>query len=94
MKIELTTDFQFDLLEIVSFIARDKPLASRKFKNDLIRNIQKDLINPYNFKKSIYFDDQKYRDYVFKGYTTFCKVDSKKEIVYIIGILKYRKSFY
>lgn len=93
MKIELTTDFQLDLIEIVAFIAKDKPIAARKFKKELITNIKKDLISPYNFRKSIYFDDDfNYRDYVFKGYTTICKVDTIKDIVYIIGVLKHKNS--
>ncbi len=46
MKVKLTIDFQFDLIDLVSYIAIDKPLAARKFKNDLIRNIKKDLKNP------------------------------------------------
>lgn len=71
---------------------RDKPIAARKFKNELVKNLKKDLLNSYNFKKSAYFDDESYRDYVFKGYTTIVKVDLEQEIVYIIGVLKYRNS--
>ncbi len=93
MKIKFTTDFQQDLIEIVRFIALDKPKAARKFKNDLIKNIQNELVSPYSYKKSIYFEEEKYRDYVFKGYTTICEVDLANEIVNIIGVLKYRDSF-
>lgn len=92
MKIKLTIDFQKDLQEIVAFIAKDKPNAARKFKNDLVRNIKKDLITPFSFKKSIYFDSEMYRDYVFKGFTTVCKVDSNKEIVFVIGVLKHKET--
>jgi len=92
MRIKLTIEFNLDLNEIVDFISRDKPIAARKFKNELIKNLKKDLLNPYNFKKSAYFDDESYRDYVFKGYITIFKVDSDQEIVYIIGVLKYRNS--
>ena len=40
-----------------------------------------------------YFDDENFRDYVFKGYTTIVKIDSKNEIVHVIGILKHRALF-
>lgn len=90
MKIKLTVEFNFDLNEIVHFISKDKPLAARKFKNELIKKLKKDLLNPFHFKKSIYFDDESYRDHVFKGYTTIVKIDSKQEIVHVIGILKHR----
>lgn len=65
MNIKFTEEFYFLLNEIVDFIATDKPLAARKFKKNLITSIKKDLKSPYNYKKSIYFDDIIYRDYVF-----------------------------
>ena len=92
MRIKLTVEFNSDLNDIVDFIAKDKPVAGRKFKNDLIKRLKKDLLNPFNFKKSIYFNDLAYRDYVFKGYTTIIKIDKEQEIVYVIGILKHRAS--
>lgn len=93
MKIKLTIEFNYDLNDIVDFIAKDKPTAARNFKNDLVKKLKKDLVNPFHFKKSIYFEDEVYRDYVFKGYTTIIRIDSKEETVYVIGILKYRRLF-
>jgi len=93
MKIKLTEKFKYQLGDIVIFISKDKPIAARKFKNDLIIKIKNDVVNPFHFKKSIYFTDESYRDYVFKGYTTILKVDVKQEIVYVIGIVKHRNSF-
>ena len=92
MRIKLTIEFNSDLNDIVNFIAKDKPIAARKFKNDLIKQLKKDLQNPFHFKNSIYFTDVVYRDYVFKGYTTVIKVDPEQEIVYVLGILKRRES--
>ncbi|KUJ60564.1 plasmid stabilization protein [Flavobacteriaceae bacterium CRH] len=93
MNIKLTIEFSYDLNDIVHFIAKDKPVAARKFKNDLLKNLKKDLVNPFHFKKSIYFKDESYRDYVFKGYTTIIRIDPQQEIVYIIGILKHKNTF-
>ncbi|ABQ05554.1 hypothetical protein Fjoh_2527 [Flavobacterium johnsoniae UW101] len=81
------------LKEQIKYIAKDKPIAARKFKKDLLKNIKKDLVNPFYFKKSIYFDEEKYRDYVFKGYTAIIRIESELEIVYIIGFLKHNKLF-
>lgn len=50
MKIEITKDFRFDLESQVRYISKDKPLAARKFKVDLIKKIKKDLKNPFYFK--------------------------------------------
>lgn len=92
MKIELTIEFNYDLKEIVEFISIDKPIAARKFKKELVKNLKKDLKQPFLFKKSIYIDDENVRDYVFKGYTVVLKVDVKLEIVAVVAILKHRNS--
>ncbi|WP_316634118.1 type II toxin-antitoxin system RelE/ParE family toxin [uncultured Flavobacterium sp.] len=93
MKVSFTEDFVLQLKEQIKYIAKDKPIAARKFKKDLLKNIKKDLVNPFHFKKSIYFKEEKYRDYVFKGYTIIIRIESESEIVYIIGVLKHRELF-
>lgn len=93
MKIELSNGFYFLLNEIVAFIAMDKPMAARKFKKDLIQSIKKDLQFPYNFKKSIYFDDVYIRDYVFKGYTITYRINEFETNVEVFGIIKNRISY-
>lgn len=93
MKIDLDDEF-FDLLgEIVRFIAKDKPLAARKFKKDLISAVRKDLKFPYNYKKSIYFKDDSFRDYVFKGYTISYQIFEKDTTIRVFGIIKNKYSY-
>ena len=92
MKVKLTIEFNFDLKEIVNFIAKDKPIAARKFKVELIKKMQKDLKQPFLFKKSIYFEDENIRDYVFKGYTVVFKIDAQLQTVSVVAILKHRNS--
>jgi plasmid stabilization system protein ParE len=93
MKIKLTIEFNYDLKDIVDFISKDKPIAARKFKIEIIKKIQKDLKQPFLFKKSIYFEDENIRDYVFKGYTVVFKADIELETVSVVAILKHKKSF-
>lgn len=76
----------------VDFIASDKPQAARKFKNDLLKNIKKDLKQPFHFKKSRYFENENIRDYVFKGYVVVYEVDVEKKIVSVFGFIKYKDS--
>jgi plasmid stabilization system protein ParE len=93
MKIKLTIEFNYDLNDIVDFISKDKPLAARKFKIEIIKKIQKDLKEPFLFKKSIYFEDENIRGYVFKGYTVVFKADIELETVSVVAILKHKNSF-
>lgn len=58
MKIEITKDFRLDLENQIRNISKDKPIAARKFKADLIKSIKKDLKNPLHFKKSRYYKDE------------------------------------
>ena len=93
MRIKLTIEFNYDLNDIVDFISKDKPIAARKFKIEIIKKIQKDLKKPFLFKKSIYFEDENIRDYVFKGYAVVFKADIELETVSVVAILKHKKSF-
>ena len=92
MKIDITKDFRLALLNQVHYISKDKPTAARKFKNDLIKNLSKDLRKPFSFKKSIYFDDENIRDYVFKGYISVYKIDLEQNIVSVFGFIKHKHS--
>lgn len=93
MKVKFSKNFYFLLNEIVYFIALDKPTASRKFKNELIINLKKDLLFPFSFKKSIYFRDETYRDYVYKNYTITYKIEQETNLVIVLGIIKNKKSY-
>ena len=93
MKINFSSNFYFLLNEILEYIATDKPFASRKFKSDLLLNLRKDLKFPYNYKKSIYFNNDSFRDYVFKGYVISCQVFDDEGVVNVIGIIKNRISY-
>ena len=91
MKISFSDDFVASLLDQVDYIAKDKPGAARKFKNDLLKNILKDLKQPFNYRKSIYFEDELIRNYVFKGYTIVYKIDIEKKAIFIFGFIKYQE---
>ena len=92
MRIRLQDDFLLSLKNQVDYISRDKPIAARKFKNDLLKNIKKDLKQPFHFKKSRYFDNENIRDYVFKGYVSVYEVDLEQKIVSVFGFIKYKDS--
>ena len=76
MKLLFKESFLKRLENQIEFTSLDSPSRARKFKNELIIEIQKISKNPYQFRKSIYFEDEKIIDLIFKGYA----------IVYIINI--------
>ena len=90
MIIKLQDEFLFELNNQVFYISKDKPVAARKFKNDLLRNIRKDLKLPFHFKKSIYFNDENIRDYVFKGFTIIYYIDEAENSVSVFGFIKHK----
>ena len=59
----------------------------------LMLSIKKDIQFPYNFKKSIYFEDTLIRDYVFKGYTITYKIEEQDVLILVLGIIKNKKTY-
>ncbi len=92
MKIRFEERFLNALNDQVDYIARDKPSAARKFKNDLLKSLSKDLKYPLHFKKSIYFENQNIRDYVFKIYIIVYYLDSNENTISVFGFVKYKNS--
>ena len=92
MKVSFEEKFIIALNNQVRYISKDKPISSRKFKNELIKNFKKDLKSPYHFKKSRYYDDENIRDYVFKGYTSVYKIDIIQDMIIVFGFIKYKDS--
>jgi plasmid stabilization system protein ParE len=92
MTIKLSKQFQLDLINQVYFIYKDKPQAALKFRKEIIKNLRKDLKHPFSFKKSVYFDNETIRDYVFKGYTCVYEIDVKQNAINVFGFIKYKSS--
>jgi len=92
MKVSFEAKFIEKLNDQVRYISKDKPQAARKFKRDLIKNLRKDLKQPFHFKKSIYFDNENIRDYVFKGYTSVYEINTQQNCIVVFGFIKYKDS--
>ena len=60
MTIIYKESFENQLLQIVDYIAKDKVSASIKFANELEKLIFSIPNNPYKYRQSIYFSDNKY----------------------------------
>ena len=89
MKIVFNETFIARLENQIDFIAMDSPSGARKFKNDLLKKIKAIPKNPYQYRKSIYFNHDSVRDLVFKGYTVVIRIENDR--IEIFGFLKYQK---
>ena len=92
MKVSFEAKFIEKLNDQVRFISKDKPQAARNFKSDLIKNLRKDLNQPFHYKKSIYYKKENIRDYVFKGYNCVYEIDVDQDIIIVFGFIKYKDS--
>jgi plasmid stabilization system protein ParE len=89
LKLIRKAHFIASLKSILEFIAQDKPSAALDFFSQLDRQLLTLLESPYMYRKSHYFTEECYRDFIFKGYTVIYKVDSNT--VYVLEIFKWKK---
>ena len=88
MKIVIEISFSEPLFKILTTIAKDKKSASIKFNKDLRDKINLLQESPLMCRASIYFEDDKYRDLIFKGYTIIYKVEDNK--IKVLDIFKWQ----
>ena len=91
MRISRKDDYKSELQEILRFIASDKITASKKFKQELDKQISNIPNFPYKHRKSIYFEDDTIRDMIFKGYTINYEIDLDKNTIFIFSIFNKNK---
>ncbi len=92
MTIIETKDYLESLKNVLGYIAQDKKSAAINFRDALDVKINNLKDFPFMYRISIYFDDEYIRDLTHKGYTIPYEVDLEKEIIFIIGISKYKNS--
>jgi plasmid stabilization system protein ParE len=90
MKIILKESFVERLENQVEYIAIDSPARARKFKNELLKRIREIPLNPFQNRKSVYFEDDNIRDLIFKGYTIVYRVTNTA--IEVFGFVKYQDS--
>ena len=90
MKIIFKESFVIQLQNQVEYIAIDSPTRARKFKTELLTRIKKIPLNPYQQRKSVYFEDNNIRDLIFKGYVIVFRITDLA--IEIFGFVKYQDS--
>jgi len=90
MKIIFKESFVVRLENQIEYISIDSPERARKFKTELLTSIKKIPLNPYQNRKSVYFEDNNIRDIIFKGYAIVFRITDLA--IEIFGFVKYQDS--
>ena len=90
MKIIFKESFIVRLENQIEYIASDSPAEARKFKTELLNRIKQIPFNPFQNRKSVYFEDNNIRDLIFKGYTIVYRITDTA--IEIFGFVKYQES--
>ena len=93
MRVVKSAYFNSGLKVVLRFIAVDSKVRAKKFKNELYEGLKNIVHMPYKHRRSIYFDKNEIRDFVFKGYTIVYEIDKNKNRIIIMGITKYKENF-
>jgi len=88
MIIEKKPKFVFTLAKILKYIKKDKINPARKFEKELNQKLNLLKQNPQMCRKSIYFEDESYRDLIYSGYTVVYKIETEK--ILILEIFKWQ----
>jgi len=91
MTIIYEPQFYEDFTEIYDFIALDSLNRANNFATQLQNKISYLIDFPYKYRKSHYFSSEHIRDYIFKGYVIPYSIDTDKNTLSILGIIKYKE---
>ena len=91
MKIIYNPSFENQLINILNYIALDKPSASIKFALDLEKLILEIPTFPFKYKQSFYFENKNIRDMIYKKYTITYEVNLDNNTIEILKIFNRNK---
>jgi len=91
MKIIYNPSFESQLIDILNYIALDKPSASIKFALELEKLILKIPTFPFKYKQSFYFENKNIRDMTYKKYTITYEVNLDNNTIEILKIFNRNK---
>ena len=89
MQVEFNPLFEEKMFDILVYIAKDSKQSSLQFEETLFDHLEDLPLFPAKFRKSIYFDDDNIRDYIFMGYTIPYLIDSQNDKIVVLDIFKW-----
>jgi len=88
MKIKFDPEFLYLLTEQIDIIALDKPKAAKTFKQEFFDKCRSLAEMPYRCRKSIYYDDERVRDMIYKGYTVVYVI--REDEIIILSLINHQ----
>ena len=89
MKLQKDDIFLASLDTILDYIAKDGLVYARKFNRKLQKAVTSIPNFPYKSRKSLYYDNEDIRDYIFKGYTIPYFIDTNNNQIVLLDIFKW-----
>ena len=89
MKISVLKSFSDKFNRQLQYISADKPAVAKKFRKDAIDLIKKISDFPYKNRKSIFFENDKIRDLIFKGYIIVYRINETD--IEVFGFIKHEE---
>ena len=86
MQIVQSERFIDELNQISDFIAQDSLDKAKRFQTKLLANLQNISEQPYSCRKSVNFDDEQIRDFIFKKYVVPYYIGGDE--ILLLGIYK------
>jgi plasmid stabilization system protein ParE len=86
LKIIESKKFKDELQAIAYYIKKDKLSAAINFVTNLKKQIKSLKEFPYQYRKSIYFNDDNVRDMVYMGYTIVYEVNKENDTLELLSI--------
>ncbi len=88
MQISYNKRFLSELTIILDFIARDSLERADDFYINLLKKFEDLEYMPYKYRQSNVSDDTNVRDLIFKGYIIPYHINTKEDMMTILGIYK------
>ena len=83
--------FKSSLSAILHHISRDSKNRAKQFNGTLKTSLSSLPNMPYKFRQSVYFEDESIRDYIFMGYCIPYLIQSEKNRIVLLDIIKWKQ---
>ncbi len=90
-KIARSDEFKENLSQILFYIAKDSKNKANEFKNSLKQALDNLTFMPLKCRKSIYFNHEEIRDFIFKGYCIPYVIEEQNERIILLDIIKWEE---